>query len=1509
MDLEVIIADYFHSLFVIALLLLIVLTKLRINSINNSLATPDDSHGPYKLYSRKFLWLKQLFLLITITVLVIEIVLSISTIETIQLFIICSRALAIILLLTFDNINYLSMPEKQRPWIASYVLLLIDSVCVCLIESSSEAIIVSVTLSIATVAAFYCSFCTYYKLVIHRPTAEYTCGMWSYFSFSHVTEPLINLARVKGKLEFEDTPTFVDYDTASYNWDQFSKFMEMEKDNVSLLRVLQRVVWSEWLAQGVFQFFGSSVGFLAPLALQRVLIYVTDKSESGDNYGAVPLLPVAIGYAVAMLYILPALKGVFDGQNYIRGRHIGIRINASLISAVYNKSLRVDLTSSKESVGKLNNLISVDIRSIQEFCSYSHFIWATPFEMAIAMVLLFSVLGYAAWAGVFVMILALWIGMWIAKVLEAYQKQLLKEKDTRIGIINEVLNSMRIIKFFAWEDKFTDKIMNARQTELKSLRKYAVTNGMLYTMWEVVPALVAVVAFLFHAKALGKELTPSMGFTALTLFNLLRFPLTVFPDIINRYVQSKASLARIQSFLGTADVEGIKQLDGHLSNNSNNAGSKSNSDGSFNSDDILVSVQSNQRKASQEKFLRKIALINSATSSLQSKTQNDGKIPISEKVAKLLPGYVKVSNVTLAWNCTQHDDEETIVKQSKWYNRYLKCCRHHQYEPLADNDHGVDRMPEVYGLCCMRQSHNYKPVLAEKQFTKSFCSCFSKTHDDADEIGDRHTLDESLIGNHRRTVSQRGDIEMNDIENPVVERKVETCVILSGINAVAPPKSLTVIVGMTGAGKSTFLEGLLGECKIISGDRIINGEISYVSQSAWIQQATLRDNVLFGLPFDKKRYDQVLYACALESDLKLLPFGDMTEIGEKGVNLSGGQQQRVSLARAAYSYSDVILLDDPLSAVDAHVGEHIFRELVVGFLSDRTRLLVSHNLALTLPSADKVLCLDASKKTVIASCAPKDLPTVLKKHLRDDNNSESSVFFDGLIRICTDAEEGFQEKKQQEQTKSLDMNENSFHFDGKYDNCSYKSLSTMTNREQIAPSKKSVENVNNNNEDNKIISVETKSVGKVALQVYWFYGVAAGGTVAVLAIFIACIWIAASWLYQTYALGVWLSDVEEKSPEQTESLNIYLLSVLSLIVANVFRLMCSLLSSLRVSKTAHYALIRSVVRAPCSWYDATPIGRIINRFSQDISTVDSDIMNHILGFMDCFMGTIQTFVVIAWIIPFLLLPLFPIMTFTAWIAHQYVTVSRELKRLESIKKSPVFVTFSETLTGLAVIRAFRKEDKFFDICRQRIDEMNRCHLYLWMCNRWLNMRMQLMGAFVAGSAAAAVVINAEIVGGTAAGVILIYCLSFCDDLTFLARTHAEVQMDMNSVERIQEYSSLPEEKYDDAGKSDVFIAANWPVKGNVEFKDICLKYRTNSVPVLRNISFRIPGQKKVGVVGRTGAGKSSLIAALFRLVEPYQGQLLIDGIDVLGIPLNKLRESLSIVPQVLLFICSRSTIC
>lgn len=392
-------------------------------------------------------------------------------------------------------------------------------------------------------------------LQYNQPTVEFTCDLFEYISFSYLNRILINPMQHK-MMEFEDIPGIVDSDTSACCWNSAVS----SKRKYIGLRLLSVVFW-DWLHQGIFQFIGMVSGYVAPIALQIILSYV----QNGNLQQQSTILPFMIDVRVAVMMLIagPFTKSICEGQNYLRAQRTCMRVRSTLITIIYNKLLTVDLTAYDEGPGKINNLISVDIRSIEDIARYSHWLWSLCGDIIISMILLDIILGVAAIWGVAVIIFTVLSGFILTSLLNKYQDSLLTDKDKRMSIVNELLNGIRIIKLFAWEDNFFAKLSGSRRKEVQSLKYWAYTNAASKLIWSLTPVAVSCTAFLAHVYIYGHALDAPTGYAALTLFNALRLPLRVFPEIINLVISSKLSLERIEVFLSTPDARGLEKQFGN----------------------------------------------------------------------------------------------------------------------------------------------------------------------------------------------------------------------------------------------------------------------------------------------------------------------------------------------------------------------------------------------------------------------------------------------------------------------------------------------------------------------------------------------------------------------------------------------------------------------------------------------------------------------------------------------------------------------------------------------------------------------------------------------------------------------------------------------------------------------------------------------------------------------------------------------------------------------------------
>ncbi|KAL8999178.1 MAG: hypothetical protein Q9169_001957 [Polycauliona sp. 2 TL-2023] len=738
--------------------------------------------------------------------------------------------------------------------------------------------------------------------------------------------------------------------------------------------------------------------------------------------------------------------------------------------------------------------------------------------------------------------------------------------------------------------------------------------------------------------------------------------------------------------------------------------------------------------------------------------------------------------------------------------------------------------------------------------------------------------------------------------------------ILRNINLQFPAKQLSVISGKTGSGKSLLLAAILGEADLIAGtvrvprtphqrfdhkanksNWIIDAAVAFVAQIPWIENATIKDNILFGLPFDKERYDKVLSSCALTKDLDMLPDGELTEIGANGINLSGGQRWRVTFARALFSRAGILVLDDIFSAVDAHVGRQLFEEALTGELGrGRTRILVTHHLG---------LCLSRTTYSVSLSAGTVEY--------------EASV---------TDQERGILEQlrsqvKPSSHPDDMRHREETLAKIGDQDNDLRKIITTVT--DGSVETTDSEVDTKGKCQPKKFTEEETREKGSVKFGIWKEYLRASGGwwfwpSILFFFIFYQFLVLSRSWWisiwtrsYQTesilthqiqYLQQYRSIQMSKSSPsvgsfenQPNENLMYYLgvyvgISIL-ICVSGTWRYYCVLMASLKASRRLFDNLTHAILRAPLRWLDTVPVGRILNRFTADFAVVDSELGLDV-GFM--LYQVIQLVgIVIAglFVSPYMILSALGLLSVCLLVASRFLAGAREVKRLESNAKSPIFEQFGSALAGIGTIRAFAKVDDYIECMFEKIDAHARAYWYIWLFNRWMAFRLEAVGALFT-VVVAAVIVSTKGIDASLAGFALSFALQYSGAISYTIRQCTDVELAMNAMERIVEYSRIPVEKQE--GTS---VPASWPTEGRLEVEGLVAGYAPDLPPVLKGLTFDVARNQRVGVIGRTGAGKSSLTLALFRFLEAREGTITIDGIDISTMKLHDLRSRLAIIPQ------------
>ncbi|XP_074435934.1 ATP-binding cassette sub-family C member 10 isoform X4 [Larus michahellis] len=694
------------------------------------------------------------------------------------------------------------------------------------------------------------------------------------------------------------------------------------------------------------------------------------------------------------------------------------------------------------------------------------------------------------------------------------------------------------------------------------------------------------------------------------------------------------------------------------------------------------------------------------------------------------------------------------------------------------------------------------------------------------------------------------------------------------------------VVGKVGAGKSSLLAAITGEL-IKQGGRVyvcdLEQGFGLATQEPWIQFTTVRENILFGREYDARLYEEVVEACALSEDLNTLPAGDQTEVGENGVTLSGGQKARIALARAVYQDKEIYLLDDPLAAVDADVANHLMWKCILGVLKHKTRILCTHRTEF-LEKADALLLIDNGR--IVKTGTPADILPLVEAFPK---------FKD------TDKRQKDKAPEEQSQEETVET--------------------------------KAEESTQNNH---LIHKEEEKKEGAVAFQVYKAYWLAVGSCLA-LSILFSLLLMQASRNISDWWLSHWISSISQTantsvmvcsaSPPSPELLlfsivglvspiqalgttsvpsngsldvNFYLIVYGSIAGANslftILRAFLFAYGTIRAATVIHNRLLQRALKATVTFFDTTPTGRILNRFSSDLYCVDDSLPFILNIFLANMYGLLGMLVIITYGLPWIGLVLLPLAALYFSIQRYYRRTSRELKRLYSVTLSPIYTHFSETLSGLSSIRAMRATQRFELENQLRLEENQRCLFASNTAMQWLDIRLQMIGvAVVTAIAGIAVIQHQKQLGNPGlVGLALSYALSVTNLLSGLISSFTLTETMMVSVERTEEYTTdIPMEPQDKL----VQVAADWPSQGLVEFQQVVLAYRAGLPNALDGVSFTVYPGEKVGIVGRTGSGKSTLFLALFRMLEPKSGRILLDGVDSQLVGLEELRSRLAIIPQ------------
>ncbi|XP_026871527.2 multidrug resistance-associated protein 1-like [Electrophorus electricus] len=1060
------------------------------------------------------------------------------------------------------------------------------------------------------------------------------------------------------------------------------KLRQEQGSGLLLLRTLAKTFGPCFLTGTLCLIVQDAFMFSIPQVLSLLLGFVRDEDA-----------PLWKGHLFAVtLFLLSCLQSLFNHQYMYTCFTVGMRVKTAIMGLIYRKTLIINSAARRAcTVGEIVNLVSADTQKLMDFVVYFNAVWLAPIEIGLCLFFLWQRLGPSALAGIATVILIFPLNGLIAKMRSKLQEVQMKYMDGRIKLMNEILNGIKILKFYAWEKAFQEKVLAYREEELKALKKSQILYSISIASFNSSTFLIAFAMFGVYVLTDEKNVLDAQKvFVSMALINILKTPLSQLPFAMSSTMQAIVSLRRLGKFL-------------------------------------------------QQDELRPDCVVREPYSP-------DGT-------------SVVIKNGTFSWSRD--------------------------------------------GPPCLKR-----------------------------------------------------------------------------VNVEVPHGSVVAVVGHVGSGKSSLLSAMLGETEKRSGHVTVKGSVAYVPQQAWIQNTTLRENIVFGQERRESWYHRVLEACALLPDLDVLPGGDATEIGEKGLNLSGGQKQRVSLARAVYRTADVYLLDDPLSAVDPHVGQHIFHKVIgpKGILRDKTRVLVTHALSF-LPQVDLILVMVDGEITETGSYAEllgrQGAFADFVKTFAGNERRESITFRGTRKSVSRLSMTDFSIDLSREQLISGDMV-----------GASIPTVETLADSEQ-----------NQDPEElGKLTEADEARTGRVKLDMYVEYFRTIGPALIVPIIFLYAFQQAASLGYN-YWLRLWADDPVVNGTQTDADAKLAVFCALGFAQGSaIFGTTVAIsLGGIMASRHLHLDLLNNVLRSPMQFFERTPSGNLLNCFSKEVDAIDCMIPEGFKMMLGYVFKMLEVATIVLMASPLAGFVILPLTLFYTFIQSFYVATSCQLRRLESVSRSPIYTHFNETVQGASVIRAFRVQPRFILQANSRVDHNQTAYFPRFVATRWLAVNLEFLGNVLVLAAAIFSVTGRATLSPGIVGLAVSHSLQVTGILSWIVRAWTDVENNIVSVERVKEYSETPKEAAWTTENRP--LPSAWPQTGTIEFQEYGLQYRKGLDWALKEITLSVQEREKVGIVGRTGAGKSSLALGIFRILEAAKGKISIDGIDIAEVGLQDLRSRVTIIPQ------------
>ncbi|GMF97566.1 unnamed protein product [[Candida] boidinii] len=1113
---------------------------------------------------------------------------------------------------------------------------------------------------------------------------------------------------------------------------------------------------------------------LTPLLLRALIKFVSRHSTDDSLY-----IGKGIGYAIGVAVLV-----FFSGVNYAHFFHAsaltGAKVKAVLTKVLLDKSLTLSPKSRHEySPGSITSLLGSDLSRIDLATSFFPVIPLLPLGLVITIVLLCVNLGGASLGGIAFFMLAMTCIIICTRPLMKLRKNANQYTDARVKFVKELLNNMKIIKYYSWEIPYFEIVKRLRLREMSVMLNIQFLRNCITAVAVSLPSLSSMVGFLCVYGHSGLKSAADI-FSSLSLFNILAGHVALFPLAMTSSTDAYIACRRVQDYLLAEDES--PDLEYH-------------------------------------------------------------KLPLDM-------------------------DKDAIVVKEGYF----------EWETYEDSD-----------------SEEKKSITTEESYD---------IEDEDDDYEEKKLSDASLRSDHPKG--------------------------LVDINLAIKRNEFVVITGLIGSGKSSLLAALDGVMRRVKGSVEVSGSLLLCS-TPWIQNATVKDNIIFGKAFDQEKYRTVIKACALENDLDILPAGDRTEIGERGITLSGGQKARINLARAVYADTDILMMDDVLSAVDARVGKHIMQYCMMGLLKDKTRVLATHQLSL-VGSADRIIFLNGDGTIDVGT----------QEELLQRNS-----MFKNLMNFQQEGDDEEEQEDEEEEKarleKQLSKEEREYiaietNRDDRSDEIADEVLSLLvgddnniTDDEQLELDKKLIRKQTTRREyekatgDGTLIQKESRAVNSVSGHVFKAYLKAGSGKLGLIGLVLLIFLSVSLTTFTQLFANVWLSFWSYHKFEGYSNgfyIGIYVLLTLIFVVFVTFEFCLIVFVANNASQRLNIDALEKMLHVPMGFLDTTPLGRILNRFTKDTDVLDNEIAEQARMFLFGSGNMIGIYIMCIIYLPYFAISLPFVLFYFICLFNFYQSSAIEVKRIEGVQRSLVYSNFNEILQGNETIKRYGNGEMFTEKSDKLINIMNESYFFTNSAQRWFALCLHGLASIINLVVTLLCVCKVFKISASSAGLLVSYTIQISMQMISSSRSATQLENYLNSVERICEYAidlvqealykgNIDYNEYHNNTHTESELAKirepesevklvpgkEWPTAGGIQFSHVYLSYRPGLPYVLKDLDIAVKPSEKIGICGRTGAGKSSIMTALYRLSEISSGTVFIDGIDISEIGLFELRSKLSIIPQ------------